>query len=635
MRRLLPVTDWKPVGVSGLEPNADRAVREEANGLVVAGPGAGKTELLAQRACFLLQTGRCRSPRQILAISFKKDAAANLRARVEKRCGAELAGRFHSLTFDAFAKGLIDRFGQALPDGYRPTPDYQINFDIQKRMRDWLDQLVGGATGLTMADVSGISDSVFYKREFLGRALPIPSAAPQSVSDRAAAAMWQKFLTGRERSQLDFGMISRLAELLLRSNTRLMKALRQTYSHVFLDEFQDTTAIQYALTRSMFRNTPAVVTAVGDSKQRIMTWAGAVENIFERFTGDFGATRHDLVMNYRSAPRLVQIQQTLIAAIEPGTPPPTPADDGTYGEGDCRVLLYPDHAREASHLAELAAGWVLTDKLHPRDICVLTRNKPDEYTGFLIKELAARGIRARVETELQDLLVEPLVQVSLDILSLSVRESDRIAWTSLMGLLQQLRGLDESDPRLRRVENELNSFCNTIRDAIGADGSTVEVLADQLSRFFEFLGLDAFRRMHPQYLQDDFTSDLFGKFTDALWKYFAECGSWPQALTHFVGKDALPIITVHKSKGLEYHSVVFMGLEDSALWNFANQSDEERRAFFVAFSRARKRVLFTYCAKRERQQRSGGRAVAMQSRKNIGALYDLLAEAGVEEVAVQ
>lgn len=634
MPKLVPPPDWKPVGVVGLEPNADKAVREEANGLVVAGPGAGKTELLAQRACFLLQTGRCRAPRQILAISFKKDAAANLRARVEKRCGAELAKRLHSLTFDAFAKGLIDRFGQALPDGYRPTPDYQINFDIQKRMRDLLDQLVGSTTGLTMDDVSGISDGIFYKREFLGRALPIPSAQPQSIPDRAATAMWKKLLTGRERSQLDFGMIGRLAELLLRSNPRLMKAVRQTYSHVFLDEFQDTTAIQYALTRSMFRNTPAVVTAVGDSKQRIMTWAGAVENVFERFKGDFGAGQHDLVMNYRSAPRLVQIQQTLIAAIEPGTPPPTPADDGTSGEGDCRVLLYPDHVREASHLAEFAAEWIFTDGIHPRDICVLTRNKPDEYAGFLIKGLAKRGIKARVETDLQDLLVEPLVEVSLDILSLSVRDSDRIAWTSLMGLLQQLRGFDESDPRLRRVEAELNSFCGAIRDAIGAAGSTVNVLVDQLSKFFEFLGLDAFRRLHPQYLQDDFISGLFTKFTNALWKCYEECNDWPQAITDFIGKDAIPIITVHKSKGLEYHSVIFMGLEDSALWNFANQSDEERRAFFVAFSRARKRVLFTYCAKRETQQRSGGRSAAMQSRTKIGSLYELLAAAGVEEEVV-
>ena len=56
---------------------------------MVAGPGAGKTEFLAQRACFLLETGRCRHPKRILAISFKRDAAINLAERVRSRAGGE------------------------------------------------------------------------------------------------------------------------------------------------------------------------------------------------------------------------------------------------------------------------------------------------------------------------------------------------------------------------------------------------------------------------------------------------------------------------------------------------------------------------------------------------------------------
>ena len=94
--------------------------------LVFAGPGAGKTELLAQRACFLLQTSTCPPPYRILAISFKREAAENLRARVILRCGRELAARFDSMTFDAFGKDLVDRFRLALPPDLRPSPDYEI-----------------------------------------------------------------------------------------------------------------------------------------------------------------------------------------------------------------------------------------------------------------------------------------------------------------------------------------------------------------------------------------------------------------------------------------------------------------------------------------------------------------------------
>ena len=99
------------------------------NTLVVAGPGAGKTELLAQKASYLFQTNLCSNPRKILAISFKTDAAANLKERVIKRCGKEIESRFVSVTYDAFSKSILDHFRFALPEEYRPVSDYAVNDD--------------------------------------------------------------------------------------------------------------------------------------------------------------------------------------------------------------------------------------------------------------------------------------------------------------------------------------------------------------------------------------------------------------------------------------------------------------------------------------------------------------------------
>ncbi|OWU64365.1 MAG: hypothetical protein CBB60_010185 [Armatimonadetes bacterium Cent15-Ar3] len=631
MRKFASRDDWVPIGVKALEANALTVVRSEENGLVVAGPGAGKTELLAQRACYLLQTGTCRPPRQILAISFKKDAAANLQERVRRRCGEALARRFHSQTFDAFSKDLIDRFSRALPEEYRPTPDYLINLNIHTKCRDYLDTLVSNATGLTMRDVSGFSADRFYKEVFLGPALPIPNVDPQSIENRATAALWRYLIKGGQKSQLDFNMIGSLAELLLRSNPLLLKALRKTYSHVFLDEFQDTTRIQYALTRTLFRNSDAVLTAVGDSKQRIMVWAGALDRIFEVFRDDFKANVHGLVMNYRSAPKLVRMQETLIAAIEPGTVVPEAADDGKDGEGECSILFYSSHEREAAHLAQMAVGWVYRENLKPRDICILTRNKPADYTVRLIQDFAAGGVKARVETDLQDMLVEPLVLVAMDALTLAVHGRNRTAWTSLVSLICSIRGLNEADLRVRQVERETKAKCAAIGNALAAPSCDLKTLRKQLCEFFDFVGLDAFRRLYPQYLQGDYIKERFRDFTDKLWEYFQVAGNWPQALSDMVGEDTVPIITVHKSKGLEYHTVVFMGLEDSAFWTFANQSDEEKRAFFVAFSRAKKRVLFTFCDRRAK----GKCPEVAQSQKNIRVLYELLTRAGAEERRIE
>src|SRR5690348_3476967 len=124
MQRIISPSEWEPRGIQELEPNAESVARSTENVLVTAGPGAGKTELLAQRASFLLETGGCPHPRRILAISFKRDAAKNLRDRVRTRSGAELGRRFDSYTFDAFAKGILDQFRAALPVDLRPSPDY-------------------------------------------------------------------------------------------------------------------------------------------------------------------------------------------------------------------------------------------------------------------------------------------------------------------------------------------------------------------------------------------------------------------------------------------------------------------------------------------------------------------------------
>jgi hypothetical protein len=126
LRRRIDPKDWQPVSIGMLEDNALDVVRSTDNRSVIAGPGSGKTELLAQRACYLLQCGIAPAPQRILAISFKRDAAFNLAARVRARTNPELSHRFDSFTFDAFSKGLLDRFGQALPKAWRPTLNYEI-----------------------------------------------------------------------------------------------------------------------------------------------------------------------------------------------------------------------------------------------------------------------------------------------------------------------------------------------------------------------------------------------------------------------------------------------------------------------------------------------------------------------------
>ena len=81
------------------------------------------------------------------------------------------------------------------------------------------------------------------------------------------------------------------------------------------------------------------------------------------------------------------------------------------------------------------------------------------------------------------------------------------------------------------------------------------------------------------------------------------------------GNYSIPIMTVHKSKGLEYNTIIFIGLEDDAFWNYKNQPDEEKCAFFVALSRAKENLYFTF-----NKYRLG----TVQHHNEINEMYELL-----------
>jgi len=95
-------------------------------------------------------------------------------------------------------------------------------------------------------------------------------------------------------------------------------------------------------------------------------------------------------------------------------------------------------------------------------------------------------------------------------------------------------------------------------------------------------------------------------------------------LDQFCGLDTIPIMTVHKSKGLEYHTILFVGLEDGAFWTFNTQQDEDKSTFFVALSRAKMRVVFTFSKMREGLYRKN------QARQTIRVIFDELEKAGVK-----
>lgn len=171
------------------------------------------------------------------------------------------------------------------------------------------------------------------------------------------------------------------------------------------------------------------------------------------------------------------------------------------------------------------------------------------------------------------------------------------------------------------------AFLQTLRDELG--NITMETCSSAVIRYISslivsFMGESAIKSQFPRYKRDHWYENLLNKASVILSDGYRVSCEWPQTLDNFVGKNTIPIMTIHKSKGLEYDIVVFIGLEDGAFWSFRNQPHEDTCAFFVALSRAKKIVYFTFCD-RTQTQRGNNR----QARQAIGSLYDLLTGAGV------
>jgi superfamily I DNA/RNA helicase len=626
MPKLVAISEWAPKGIDSLEDNALTVVRSTQNYSVVAGPGAGKTELLAQRASFLLETGLCPMPRRILAISFKRDASKNLKDRVHRRSGNAFSRRFDSYTFDAFAKGIVDQFLPALPQRLRPTAEYDVLSRVQQPDVEDVIQRMSPPSHLgTKNDILAFARMSFFEEE-------VPRSSfreePKTLQEWATLQFWYELLRG-PRSKVSFDMIRRLAGHLLQSDPRLLRAYRAAYSHVLLDEFQDTTAIQYWLIKILFKDTDAVLTAVGDYRQKIMGWADQfkLKDVIGKFKNDFSAIEISLQRNHRASQDLAPLVRFLaeqmytvlgsdnedVPSISPGSGPPPHA---------CSAHFFSSEANEAEWIATEIRS-LIDAGISPRDIALLARNKPAEYMRNVIEELKLRGVVARLEDALQELLSEPVAEACVLALRALACAQPREHWSELRTLVGEMRDLDtESTQKWQRLEQELiNARSAILRNTPAPSTDKLLIRAIIRSTIEPFLA--PLRSRHLQYTRGSFYEEILDKLSAAI-ACEAYQGSWHGALDSVEGTNAVPILSIHKSKGLEYEAVFFVGLEDGAFWNFHKQQVEEMNTFFVAVSRAKRRVVFTFSSIRHQKGND-----KIQTISGIEKIYDLMRKAEV------
>lgn len=529
---MISAEQWLPADGLTLEPNAMKAAKEQEKCLALtAGPGAGKTEMLAQRADFLFCTGTCRYPKRILAISFKVDSSTNLKERVKRRCGSELASRFDSYTFHAFAKRIIDIFRivltgeNALPENY-------------------------------------------------------------SIGDRK--------ITG---TQITFNDLVPLAIEILKTSNIARNVIRQTYSDVFLDEFQDCTNLQYELIKLAFQGTSARLTAVGDTKQKIMGWAGALEGIFETFAQDFSAEPLNMYRNFRSKPRLLRLQNKIIQNLDPNSVMPEELLRGDEGE----ILSYEfeNDIEEAESIVKCISEWISDEKIPLHEIAILVSKQAESYAAVIMKNLEEKNIPYRNEQQLQDISTEPITKLIIDYLLCFYGDREPQSWMRLQEqILPFVDGEELEFSKRHHLQDFIFNQKKIIKKSEKLSGK-FSCWRQVISSFLKQLSIETITALSPDYESESRLKELVKLIITKIQELLEKESDLIKVLKSFLDDQAIRIMTIHKSKGLEFHSVIILAVENETFWG---NKDAERCVFFVGVSRAKQRLLVTYSRERQKPE---------------------------------
>jgi superfamily I DNA/RNA helicase len=399
------------------------------------------------------------------------------------------------------------------------------------------------------------------------------------------------------RRQIKFDDMIPLALEIIDTCPAAARSVRASYSDVFLDEFQDCTDVQYRLIKELFRGTAIRLTSVGDTKQKIMGFAGALEGIFQTFAADFNAVPLNLYRNFRSKPRLLRLQNQIIARMDPDS---VMADELVAGEeGELRVMPFENADDEAVALAEMIEEWIREEEIPPWEIAILLSRQIKEYAVGLMRELSVRGIPFRNEHDVQEDLSNPVIEVFIDYLRI-------LSGTGCPESYLRIKRLVEFDEQSewagKQGANRWDKFFRSERKTFAELGQVDESETWKfLKRLVSHLGRPRFDELcsHSGYTLRESAKRAKPIIRAAL----ATGAPLHEALGSLAQSESVKLLTVHKSKGLEFHSVIFMGIERETFWgNPAN----ERCNYFVGISRAKRRLVLTTADYRPRPEHFGG-----------------------------
>jgi DNA helicase-2/ATP-dependent DNA helicase PcrA len=639
-RRLDPTPAEATLVTLTLELNdAQRRAVEHPHGaiLVIAGAGSGKTRVLTSRIARLLAGGV--PPEAILAFTFTNRAAAEMRERVEREVGHEVARRLWVGTFHATGVRILRREARAGALGV--PPDFTI-YDREDQ-ETLIKQVMKS---------EDVPEGTLRVGELLGRisdaknALVTPDeAARAAVSPReqriaACFAAYQRGL--RERGAVDFDDLIAEVVRLFAARADLGERYARRFEHVLVDEYQDTNHAQFRLVSALC-SVHGNLFVVGDDDQSIYGWRGANLTHVLEFEEQFpGATVYRLEQNYRSTRPILEAANAVIANNR-GRRGKTLWSDREGGKSlrfvlaqddvdearrvrsfldqrrraglrlDACAILYRTHAqsraletefRQSAIPYEIVGGVSFYQRREVKDLLAYLRvvvNPADAVAFWRIWNTPRRGlgdvVRQRLEARIAAGAGTPERALRGAVAAGELTRAARAGAETLLSLVDELRAAEASEPvdvLLGRVVERTGYLAD-----LGVAGDRE---ADD-------------RRANVEELVAGAAHYAAGREEPGARAFLAQAALLTDVDRLQPGDDRVLMLTAHNAKGLEFDAVVIAGLEEGVFPHGSSfdepaELEEERRLFYVALTRARDEVLLTAAAWRRRFDGSGGGGVS-------------------------
>lgn len=611
----------------------EAATQIEGPILILAGAGSGKTSTMTERIAYMIENGI--SKYNILAVTFTNKAAKEMRERVETLVG-NIEGMwittFHSmclrmLKFDADKVGYGKNFLI-----YDTTDQKTLVKNIMKAKN--LNEKEFPVRGI-LATISHCKEAVLSPKKYL-------EENQDNYRNRVIADIYAEYEKQlKQNNAMDFDDLLLNGWKLLDNNPEILDQYRRRFQYVMVDEYQDTNYLQYLIVKALAKEHENIC-VVGDDDQCIYQWRGAdIRNILD-FEKDFPKAKViKLEQNYRSVGNILAGAHSVIEHNRERKNKKLWTDQ----ESGKKIRYYRAETErdEARYVAQEIDNLRVAENLEWSDFAVLYRNNAQSrvFERFLmdrgIPYRILSGMRYYDRKELKDLMayMRLIVNQKDDIaLKRVINEPKRGIGPKSVGNLEEVahgNGMSMMEALINGVGmaafkgktlTQAEEFTSIIRLlAQEQDNLTVSQIYDEL----------LVRTGYVKMLEDEATVEAEGRLEN-LMEFKTEIADYekerhennePSDLADFMDKltlmaevdnhdetqNAIVLMTMHSSKGLEFPVVFLPGLEDGIFPGHRaiddlSKMEEERRLCYVAMTRAKKRLFLSSASVRTQYGRT-------------------------------